>query len=182
MKKLILGTVVLLFSVWLGLWVTFNVRTKAKYDEFAKEVAIHSKYSIKFFDAEFSNFLSNVEITWSVRTNQINGPHSLLLKVVGLEPSVTNLVNSMICPLPEWSWISLEQNRRSTILAMFKGQLSPITVDGAIHISSDKKTAVLWYGTNVLEVYRDETNGMREILYFKKRLNQPAGLHADHRP
>ena len=168
MKKLIPAIVLLLVAAAVGTWLTVNLRAKAKYDQMTKELSVVS-YTVSPFDAQFSDFLADVERTWIVRTNTVGGPHSDGLKLAGMPPSADNLTHLLTCPMPAWSWGSPQRNRQSVVLGMVKAQLLVTTVDGAIHVTPQKSTTVIWCHTNMLYVFRDDTGGMREILYFRKK-------------
>jgi hypothetical protein len=173
MKRLIPAIVFLLVAGAVGTWLTVSVRARSKYDQMTKELSVVS-YTVKPFDVQFSGFLADVERNWIVRTNTVGGPHSEGLKLAGMPPSPDNLTHLLTCPMPAWSWVSTQRNRQSVILGMVKGQLLMTTVDGAIHVTPDKSTTAIWCHTNMLYVFRNDTGGMREILYIRKKTSNQA--------
>lgn len=168
MTKLIPAIVLVFVAAGVAAWLTLNLRAKAKYDQMTKELSVVS-YTVSPIDAQFSSFLADVEKTWVVRTNTLGGPHSDGLKLARMPPSADHLAHLLTCPMPVWSWFSPQRNRQSIVLGMVKEQLLMATVDGVIHVAPDKKTTAIWCHTNMLYVFRDDTGGMREILYFRKK-------------
>jgi len=59
-------------------------------------------------------------------------------------------------------------NKRSSTFGLIKAEFFPISVDRAFHVSDDGHVAFLWCRTNLVYVYRDETNGLSATLYFTK--------------
>ncbi len=168
MKKLIPALVVVVIVVFVGSWLGLSFQTKAKYDNLRKEL---SKYPVTVspMDNRTNELLLEIESKWTCKLNETNGPHSFALKGLGLTPSVKNVAYLISFQMPEYSWLSQESNKEATKFAMIKGEMSPKVTDKTIHISANEKTAFVIIKDNIVLVFRDEANGMREMVYSKNK-------------
>jgi hypothetical protein len=168
MKKLIPIVVIVVIAVVVVSWLGLSFQIKAKYDNLKNEL---SKYPIiaSPIDSQFKEYLSEVEGKWVCKLNETNGPHSTALKALGLTPSVKNLIYLINYQMPEYSWFLQERNKEATKFAMFKGELSPAAMDKTIHVSADQKTAFIITKENIVLVFKDDSNGLRELIYHKNK-------------
>jgi hypothetical protein len=168
MKKLIPIVVIVVIAVIVVSWLGLSFQIKEKYDNLKNEL---SKYSVKTspIDSQFKEYLSEVEGKWTCKLNETNGPHSTALKALGLTPSVKNLIYFISYQMPEYSWFSQERNKEATKFAMFKGELSPAVMDKTIHVSADQKIAFIITKENIVLVFKDDPNGLRELIYHKNK-------------
>jgi len=170
MRKLIPAIVVVFAVVGVGAWLTLNLRAKRKYDQVRSDLAQHS-YAVVPFDTETTAFLAEVRASWTNSHSEVGGPHSDAITLLGLHPSVSNLVHVFTHRLPAYSFVSPQQNKESTVMAMVQGMLMPITIDDSIHVSNDGHTAVVRCQTNLVYIFSDELPGLRESMYYVKKGN-----------
>jgi hypothetical protein len=170
MKKLTPAIVIALAAVGAVAWCALNLRAKRKYDHVRDELAQHS-YAVVPFDQKTTAFLAEVRTSWTNSHSQVGGPHSDAIKLLGLRPSVSNLVHVFTHRLPAYSFLSLDQNKKSAVMAMVQGLLMPVTMDNSIHRSEDGLTALVRCQTNLVYVFSDEPAGLRESMYYLKKGN-----------
>jgi len=168
MKKLIPIIVIVVIAVVVVSWLGLSFQIKAKYDNLKNEL---SKYPVKIspIGSQFKGYLSEVEGKWTCKLDETNGPHSVALKALGLTPSVKHLIYLINYQMPEYSWFSQKRNKEATKFAMFKGELSPAVMDKTIHVSADQKIAFIITKENIVLVFKDDPNGLRELIYHKNK-------------
>ena len=168
MKKTIPAIVLTLAVAGAVAWCTLHLRAKRKYDHVRNDLAQHS-YAVVPFDADTTTFLAEVRSSWTNSHSQVGGPHSDAIQLLGLRPSVSNLVHVFTHRLPTYSFLSTDQNKKSAVMAMVQGMLMPITIDDSIHLSDDGHTALVRCQTNLVYIFSDEQSGLRESMYFVKK-------------
>lgn len=175
MKKTISIIVIVLILIGAGAWLTLNLRAKQKYDKMRKGLSEFS-YSVVEMDADTKALLAVVREKWTQSHSQIDGPHSDALKTLGLTPSVSNLVHVFTYRLPEYSLLSIDQNKKSAAMGLVQGILVPVTIDESIHVSAKGDLALIQVSTKCVLVFADENKGLREEMYLKGNIEQsPAG-------
>ena len=170
MKKLIPAIVVVLIVVGVGVWLTLNLRAKRKYDRMRDGLSQHS-YSLVQMDAGTTALLAEVRGNWVESHSETEGPHSKALETVGLRPSVSNLTHVFTYRLPEYSFLSLDQNKKSATMGMIQGTIFPVTIDQSIHVSDDGHLVLIRCQKNLVYVFSDEETGLREAMYYVKKMN-----------
>ena len=149
-----------------------NLRAKSKYDKVRKELTRHL-CEVAPFDAATTAFLAEVQANWTNSHSIVGGPHSDALKLLGLTPSVTNLVHALTYRLPAYAFTAPNQNKKSIIMAAVQKILLPVTIDGSIHVSDDNHTAIIRCQTNFVYIFTDDTSGLRESIYHMKTKTLP---------
>jgi len=170
MKRLIPAIAMALIVVGVGAWLTLNLRAKPKYDELRDRLA-QCSYSPVQMDAATTALLIEVRENWFQSHSQIDGPHSDALKTIGRRPCVSNLTHIFTYRLPEYSFFSPNQNKKSVVMGMIQSTIFPVTVDDSIHLSDDGHVAILRVRTNLVQVFSDELTGLREAMYYVKKGN-----------
>jgi hypothetical protein len=167
MKHIIIVTVLLLGAIWGCAWLFVSVHAKQKYDTLRKELST-AQYAEVLIDQQANGFLSRVQSHW-IQNPEVNGkPDSDVVKLAGMTPSVRNLIRVFNYQMPEYDWFSLAQNKQSAVIGLIKAKFFPVSVDRTFHVAEDGHLAFLWCRTNMVYVYRDETNGLSAKLYFTK--------------
>jgi len=174
MKKTISIIVIVLIVIGAGAWLTLNLRAKQKYDKMRNELSQLS-YSVVKMDADTTALLSEVREKWAQSHSQIDGPHSDALKTLGLDLSVSNLVHVFTYRLPKYSFLSIEQNKKSAAMGLVQGLLMPVTIDESIHVSANGDLALIQVSAKCVLVFADENAGLREEMYVKENIEQLPG-------
>lgn len=170
MKKLILTIVILIVVAGAVAWLAVNLRAKPKYDKMRHELSEIS-YSVVEMDADTTALLADVRGNWFESHSETEGPHSKALETVGLRPSVSNLTHVFTYRLPEYSFLSLDQNKKSAAMGMIQATIFPVTIDQSIHVSDDGHLALIRCQKNLVYVFSDEETGLRETMYYVKKKN-----------
>jgi hypothetical protein len=168
MRALLISTACLLLVVVAGVWFVLSFRGKLKYDR-TREDLKGMVYGVNPFDQNATAFHKDVEATWSIGADEVNGPNSDAVRMAGLTPCVTNLVYTFNYQMPAYQWFSPGQNRRAAVFGVIKSKFFPVSVDKVWHVSQDGHLAMLWCRTNAVYIYRDDVGGMRETLYYRKK-------------
>jgi hypothetical protein len=167
MKKLI-ATIFGALAVALFIcWYLANLRAKTNYEKLRNELFV--PYAVVPMDQQTKSFLAEVQTKWTCTADEVGGPSSDVVKLAGMDPSVSNLIGLWNYQMPEYSWWSPARNRKPAVIALLKAKFFPSSVDRTFHVSDDGHEALLWGRTNMVYIYRDEAGGMREALYVKKK-------------
>jgi hypothetical protein len=176
MNKLLVTASILIAFVIVGSWAGFSLHTKSKYDE-VRQQELPMVYAVAPLDQKAEAFLSDVQSNWLCKVDVTNGPDADVVKLVGMTPSVHNLVYVFNYQMPEYRWFSPAENRKASVIGLIKAKFFPISVDKEWHVSKDMHLAMLWCKTNVVYLYRDEGESLRASLYVRKKENiEPRGL------
>ena len=103
--------VMMLGLVLLGVWVVLDLRAKSKYDQVKHETEL--VYTVTPINQEMTAFLTEVQSSWTSKADETDGPESEMIKLAGMTPSVTNLINVLNYQMPPYAWFSSEQNRKA---------------------------------------------------------------------
>jgi hypothetical protein len=170
MKKLVSALIIIAFAVGIGVWLSFSLRAKQKYDAVRSELGKHL-FSVIKMDADTSVLLADVRADWVESHSQIDGPSSDAIRTVGLTPSVSNLVEVFTYEMPTFSLLSLGRNKKPVVMGMLQSMILPVSIDASIHLSNDGHLALIRCRTNVVYVFSDEETGLRESMYYVKKVN-----------
>ena len=168
MKKLIPTILTVLVVAGALAWLALNLRAKRKYDELRDRLA-QCSYSLVKMDSDTTALLAEACADWTEAYSHVGGPHSDALKTVGLRPSVSNLTHVFTHRLPEYSFLSPNQNKKSVVMGAIQSLLFSVTIDDAIHLSGDGSIALIRCQTNLVLVFADEESGLRESMYYAKK-------------
>ena len=182
MKKLIPIIAVLVVAIGIAAYLAVSLHIKRKYDKARIELADHVLSAVPM-DAETKVLLTEVRTGWVEKNNEVGGPHSDALKTIGLEPSVSNVIELLTYRMPEYSLLSLRRNSRPMQIGAIQAVLLPISIDKSIHVSDDRHVALIRIHPAIVYVFTDEAGGLRETQYWLKKENiEPTaeGDAADH--
>lgn len=147
---LIVGCLVIQFSA------------KKKYDEGRRAI-----YSLSTVEIDDDQFLSEVVSSWSVKLTECpDEAMTSALELVNEDVSVDGIAGIMAHEVSSFSFINNARNKRETIHMMVKSTIIPETVDGAFHKGED--IAYIKYRNNLVEVYKETKDGIKNTLYYKK--------------
>ena len=178
MKKLIPIIAVLAAVIGLVAYLVVSLGSKKKYDKARTELAVHI-LSEAPMDAEIKALLTEVRTSWIETSNEVGGPHADALKTLGLEPSVSNVVDLLTYRLPEYSLLSLGRNRRPMQIGAIQAVLIPISMDKSIHVSDDRQVALIRLRPTIVYVFQNEAGGLRETQYRLKLENAESAVEGD---
>ena len=171
MKRLAFFVLVVLGIVaglWLGLWFVVSLYSKSKYD-----VLLQQDHAVSFavtpIDQQSKALLSEVQSNWSHRDDRTNSQISGVLTLAGLAPSVRNVIHALQTPMPEFYWWSASRNRQAAMFGLTKLAYSDFGMHQTFHVSDDGHLTLLQCSTDVVLVFQDETNGVREARYFRMK-------------
>jgi len=184
MKKLIATIGVLAVAIAIAAYLAVSLRVKQKYDKARIELADHVLSAVPM-DAETKALLTEVRTSWVERSSEVGGPHSDALKTIGLEPSVSNVIELLTYRMPAYSLLSFGRNRRPMQIGTIQAILLPISIDKSIHVSDDRHVALIRLHPTIVYVFEDDAGGLRETQYCLKKENvEPAaeGDAADRAP
>lgn len=91
MKKFVPTIAVLVAVIGLAAYLVVSLGSKKKYDRARTELANHV-LSEAPMDAETKALLAEVRTNWIEMSSEVDGPHADALKTIGLEPSVSNVI------------------------------------------------------------------------------------------
>jgi len=166
------SVVFLVVVIGAGVWLSTFLRAKQKYDEFRVELG--GPFSEVQMNAEATSLLEEARSKWVLRYNDVNGPHSEALKILGMQPTVANLVALFTYPLPDYSWVRSARNVRASATGVIQAKIFPVSVDHAIHVSEGRDLAYIQISENIVVVFTDDTEGLREAGYTNlESLRQP---------
>lgn len=157
-------TAVLIAAVAVGIWGTLWLRSWESYEKF-RSLTANGLLVVKPMDAEATELAEKVRSQWKRSLDQLNGPSSQALQMIGLSPSVDNLVALLTEPMPPYSIWSPNQNKRWAVRGMVFVQLMPINMDGVIYVSDDRRSAMIRGTKDYVFLFHDETEGLRETNY-----------------
>ncbi len=161
-------------AIGIGTWLTLNLRAKQKYDKARDELAKGLPSVVKM-DSDTMAFVADVRANWVESYSEVRGVHSDALKTLGLRPTVKNLVHVFTHRLPEYTFLSPEQNLKSMVMGIVQGTIVPMTNDQSIHLSDDGHLALVRCHTNIVLMFSDEPTGLREAMYKVKQKNIEPG-------
>jgi hypothetical protein len=170
MKKLIIILISIILVAYFGSWLSLHFAAKKKFDKARNEINT-GILTREIMDAQTRELLTIVRKDWTKHTSEVNGAHSVALKLAGIRPTVSNLVDLFSSRVPEYSFFSLSKNKESAIIAPILAMLLPITVDGTIHVSSDGSLALIQNSANTVHVFTDESEGLREEWYRREKVD-----------
>ena len=165
-KRTILALVVLVALI--SAWFFLSLRSKQRYDRLRQELA-NAHYAEIRMDQQTETLLQDVESHWTRTADVIGGPDAEIVKLAGMFPNVCSLICVLNYQMPNYSWFSLARNRKAVTIGLLKANFFPVSIDKTFHVSDDGHLAFLWCRTNIVIVYRDETNGLRATGYVRKR-------------
>ena len=181
MRRIVITTCLLLAVAATGWWFIASLNAKVKHDRMRQDLA-DATYLVVPFDQKASALRSEVETTWACSSDSTDGPDSEVVRTAGLRPCVSNLVYAFNYEVPAFSWVSPGRNREAAVFGLLKAKFFPVSVDKEWHVSDDYHVAMLWCRTNAVFIYRDETNGLRASLYYRKKPVEPGGSANRSRP
>jgi len=164
--RTLLLSILLLFAVLAGWWLFGALKTKTHYDALLKEEGATS-FAVTAMDEHSQALLSEVQRNWSCREDATNTEISQLLMLVGLAPSVTNVIYLLHSPMPRFNWWSATRTRQATMFGFMKLAYSDFGTNQTFHVSDDGHLALLHCSSNTAVVFQDETNGVREARFFR---------------
>lgn len=167
MKKLVIS-VLLVVAIVEALWLVAALYAKSKYDVLLKQDRATS-FAVAQIDQQSKSLLSDVQSNWSCREDSTNSPISEMLMSVGLTPSVRNVIHVLHSPMPEFYWWSASRNRQAAMFGFMKLAYSDFGMHQTFHVSDDGHLALLRCSTDVVIVFQDETDGVREARYIRKK-------------
>ena len=175
MKKLI--PIIAVFAAVIGLaaYLVVSLSSKQKYDKARTELAVHILSEVPM-DAEIKALLAEVRTSWIETSNEVGGPHADALKTLGLEPSVSNVVDLLTYRMPEYSLLLLGRHRRPMQIGTIQVVLIRISTDKSIHVSDDRQVALIRLRPTMVCVFQDEAGGLRETLYRLKQESVESSL------
>jgi len=174
MKRLITIMVLILVSGVAGAWLTFNLRAKQKYDYLRSELAAQP-FSVVPMNIETKGFLNRVQTTW-VKSHDKIGPHSDAIKLAGLSPSLSSLIELFTYKMPKYSLVFPAKNKKPMVMGAIQSVILPVSVDGAIYVAEGQHLAFIQCRTNLVYVFTNDPNGLREAMYYVKKdgIEQPS--------
>lgn len=116
------------------------------------------------------------EVTqWSVLSSETAdaSAHTQSLKTLGKEPTVENLVDLLSGGMPPYAWFDLPRNRRNLETGAVLATITPVSVDGSIHVSADGGTAIILHSDGVASVFTDTEDGLRDEIRSRDQPGTP---------
>ncbi len=153
--------------LFVGVWIVFNITAKQKYDDMRNELKNVSFSEVKM-DSGIQELIIEARAKWTKKYSKIDGSHSNILMMKGLKPTVSNLVNIFTYTLPEYSFFSLDFNRKSIEMCKIQNMIFPVSIDNLIYISKNKKVAIIRVEKNVILLFSDVEPGLQETLYINR--------------
>ena len=150
----------------ISLWLAFNIRAKPKYDEVRSSLELDQPFAVVEMNEETVNLFDEVHSSWDAQYSVVDGPHTDALNTLGLTPSVSNVISLYTYQLPEYSWLSPEQNKAALRFAAVYAVILPATMDQSIHVSPDRQSALIRRSPSLVDVFTDESDGLREASFF----------------
>ncbi|MBI1338049.1 MAG: hypothetical protein GC164_13965 [Phycisphaera sp.] len=166
MKLVIVGVVVVIVISGVTAWLGINHYAKGKYDKMKSMLSPYEKVQI---NDETTAILTKAKNEWKMAYSDIGGPHTDALKLLGLEPSVSNLLYVFTYSLPQYSYLAPQQNAKAALMCSIQERIFPITIDQSIHVSQDEKLAMFRCNEKTILVFLDEGKGLREEMYHVKK-------------
>ena len=152
-------------------------QAKAEYERSRAEINQHVLTFAPMGEADFA-VLSPAATEWQVRHDEVDSVEGQSLVLLGREPTVTNLVDIYCTPLPEYSLTDWDRNAREARRGVVMATILSATEDGAIYVSDDGGTALLWLTEHLVMVYRDEDGGLRATQLLRATGNGDSADHA----
>ena len=173
MNKLVPAILLAVVAIAIAAWLTVNVRVMRKYDE--ARAKIGEPFSVIEMDDRTEGLLAEVRASWVERFSEVGAPHSDGLKIVGLNPSVSHLIKVFTYRLPESSLFSPSRNKKAAEIGVIQALLFPVSIDHCIHVSADGHLALIRISANLVYVFSDDADGLREAMYVTKEDIEPTG-------
>jgi hypothetical protein len=161
-----------------GGWLSMNLRTKQKYDHF-RGYMLKDAPAVRPLDETTKAVLSQAAANWEKVSSELDGVHSKGLELIELHPSVMSLTEICKFQMPEYSFASPAQNKMATIWGLSQLTMFAPSTDKALHISDDGHLAVMQCGGNVIYVFSDEQDRLRETFYRRRTTAVDAKTQAD---
>lgn len=169
MKNAVIIGLSVLTLVGLGTWCAVSLRAAAHYNELRRLTGTMS-YRVAPVDDRMEAFASEVQSNWICASSDLDGPNSEMVRLVGLAPSVSNLIHVFNYEMPVYSWLDVSRNRQAIKLAAAKSAFFPNSVDRQFHVYKGGRAMLLWGKSNAVYIFRDEAGQMRESLYATNRI------------
>ncbi|MCP3927120.1 MAG: hypothetical protein GY714_31560 [Desulfobacterales bacterium] len=145
-----------------------NIIAKQKYDDMRSELNIVSFSKVQI-NSGIQKLIIEARTKWTEKYSKIDGPHSNMLKGTKLKPTVSNLINIFTYKLPDYSFFSMDFNRKSIEICKIQSIVFPVSIDNLIYVSDKKKIAIIRVQKNVILLFSDEESGLQEAMYIKKK-------------
>lgn len=154
--------------VWSASWFLFwSIKAKSKYDKVKDELS-KKPYTLVEIGKNDKKFLKEIKKEWHIHLNIINGATSKALKLIGFDNSVSGITKLLTYEMPSYSWLSSEQNKKVSRIAIIYTMLAPRSVDNIIHVAKDRNLAFTQFNEGFVLVYQNDETGLREIQYVKE--------------
>ncbi len=159
--------VVIIFIVSSGIFVWFILcfNAKIKYDRARKGVQCEP-YKVVQMTPEMSSLLDEIKKDWVKQYSETDGPYADTLRVVGLEPTVDNLIDLLNYEMPDYSFFYLWRNKKALLMAQGKALLLPISIDDAIHVTENHSKAMIRITKTAVQIFSDTVGGLKESIYY----------------
>jgi len=168
MKKSSLFIFIILFVVGVLIWFILCFNAKVKYDRARQSLLAGQPepYKVVQMTPEMSSLLDEIKKDWVKQYSETDGPYADTLRLVGLEPTVENLIYLLNYEMPDYSFFYLWRNKKALIMGQGKALLLPISIDAAIHVTENESTAMIRATKTAVQIFSDTVGGLKESMYY----------------
>ena len=118
-------------------------------------------------DEQSKALLSDVRTNWRCRKDTTNALIAEVLTSAGLTLTVQNVIHVLHSPMPQFCWWSVPRNEQAFRFCMTKLAYADYGTNQTFHVSDDGHLALLKCSPDMVIVFQDETDVVREALYSR---------------
>jgi len=165
----ILGIIAIISFVALStFWLVPMLQEKMQYDALKDVIAETSgpPFLVKPFDAEMQKTLGIIESTWLLQKDDTIA-YSNVMRRAGISPTVDGMIQLLNYQMPDFSWTSPSENKKSLSMTHAKIVVVPMSHDNTLHVSADHRVALAYPSETVVFIYRVDKNGLSGSFWIR---------------
>ncbi len=158
-------------AVFVGWRLTVLLPAQRRYEEARAELTVAVLTEMPM-DAATERLLADVRDSWTQHSNELDGAYAQSLKTINRSASVSTLVDLLTYRMPPFSLLSPKRNYEPVVIGTIQAVVLPTSVDGHIYVSEDRNRALIRVKPNVVFLFENDAQGMRETDWVSKVVNQ----------
>ena len=153
----------------LAVWLVFLLNAQADYDPARGrlDADLGEPFAVRLIDEDLRKTIGVIESTWQRQGKGVPSPHAAALRLAGIAPSVDGLIELYYYRMPDFSWLNSSRNRESREIAFVQAKIVPISLDKTIHVSADRRIALVRVTEAVVFIFREDPNGLSETVWAR---------------
>ncbi len=166
LRMMLLLVTVVPLAIYVSWCLIVVLPLKSRYEESRAEISSVVLTEVPM-NAATERLLSDVRDNWTEKCNDLDGLVSRALEIIHRTLSVANVVALFTYRMPDFSILSPRRNYEPIAIGVVQAQILPITVDHLIHVSHDRRVALIRVSSDTVFLFEDDDQGMREMVYLR---------------